>query len=54
MNSVEQSEVTVKITLKLNTPTRLDKWLPDVIQENLEAGEEIVSYKKVLDLEEMN
>ena len=38
-----QFEVTITMTLRLNNQ-RIDKWLPDAVQENLEEGEEILSY----------
>jgi len=47
MSESEQFEVIVTITLRLNNQ-RIDKWLPDAVQENLEEGEEILSYTNAL------
>ena len=38
-----QFEVTVTMTLRFNDQL-IDEWLPDAVQENLEEGEEILSY----------
>jgi len=47
MSDVAQFEITATITLRVNEK-ELDWWLPDVIQENLEEGEEILSYTNTL------
>ena len=46
MSNVEQIEITATVVLKLNVPIDqpLMDWLPDAIQEQLEEGEEILSY----------
>jgi len=46
MSNVEQIEITATVVLKLNVPIDqpLIDWLPDAIQEQLEEGEEILSY----------
>jgi hypothetical protein len=46
MSDVKQLEITATVVLKLNVPIDqpLMDWLPDAIQEQLEEGEEILSY----------
>jgi hypothetical protein len=35
--------VTVSVTVAVHPDTRPEKWIVDAVQENLEAGEEIVT-----------